>query len=97
MTYNVEVSGDPQTWSSGPSFTVTITNIPSQLIVRDNTPVGSALMRFIHLRISDPYDVLSFFLAADGAGRTLSQSVWRTRWIHPKRAIPVRRADGRNH
>jgi len=38
VTYNVEVSGDLQTWSIGPPFTVTLTNIPSQLDVRDNTP-----------------------------------------------------------
>ncbi len=41
---------------------MTLTNTTTQLIVRDNIPFGSALMRFIHLRISDPYDVLSFFL-----------------------------------
>jgi hypothetical protein len=54
VTYAVEVSGDLQSWTSGPPFTVTLTNIPTQIIVRDNIPVGGALMRFIHLRISDP-------------------------------------------
>jgi hypothetical protein len=54
VTYAVEVSGDLRSWTSGPPFTVTLTNIPTQLIVRDNIPIGSALMRFIHLRISDP-------------------------------------------
>jgi hypothetical protein len=54
VTYAVEVSGDLQTWTSGPPFTVTLTNVPTQIIVRDNVPFGSAIMRFIHLRISDP-------------------------------------------
>ena len=54
VTYAVEVSGDLQSWTSGPPFTVTLTNIPTQIIVRDNIPVSGALMRFIHLRISDP-------------------------------------------
>jgi hypothetical protein len=54
VTYAVEVSGDLQTWTSGPPFTVTLTNVPTQIIVRDNIPFGSAIMRFIHLRISDP-------------------------------------------
>ena len=54
VTYAVEVSGDLQTWASGPPFTVTLTNIPTQIIVRDNIPFGGALMRFIHLRVSDP-------------------------------------------
>ncbi len=54
VTYAVEVSGDLQSWTSGPPFTVTLTNIPTQIIVRDNIPAGGALMRFIHLRISDP-------------------------------------------
>jgi hypothetical protein len=54
VTYAVEVSGDLQTWTSGPPFTVTLTNTATQVIVRDNTPFGNALMRFIHLRVSDP-------------------------------------------
>ena len=54
VTYAVEVSGDLQTWTSGPPFTVTLTNTATQLIVRDNIPFGSAPMRFIHLRVSDP-------------------------------------------
>jgi hypothetical protein len=54
VTYAVEVSGDLQTWTSGPPFTVTLTNTATQLIVRDNIPFGSAIMRFIHLRVSDP-------------------------------------------
>jgi len=54
VTYDVEVSGDLHAWTSGPPYTVTITNIPTQLLVRDNTPVGSAIARFIRLRVSDP-------------------------------------------
>ena len=54
VTYAVEVSGDLRTWTSGPPFTVTLTNTATQLSVRDNIPFGSALTRFIHLRISDP-------------------------------------------
>jgi hypothetical protein len=54
VTYAVEVSGDLQNWSSGPPFTVTLSNSATQLTVRDNVPFGSAPMRFIHLRISDP-------------------------------------------
>jgi hypothetical protein len=54
VAYAVEVSGDLQSWTSGPPFTVTLTNTATQLIVRDNIPFGSATMRFIHLRVSDP-------------------------------------------
>jgi hypothetical protein len=54
ITYIVEVSGDLMTWTSGPPFTVTISNVSTQLIVRDNTPVGTAIARFIRLHVSDP-------------------------------------------
>jgi hypothetical protein len=54
VTYNVEVSGDLQTWEIGPPFTVTLTNIPSQLDVRDNTPVSGASARFIRLQATNP-------------------------------------------
>ena len=54
VTYAVEVSGDLRSWTSGPPFTVTLTNTTTQLTVRDNVPFGSAPTRFIHLRISDP-------------------------------------------
>jgi hypothetical protein len=54
VTYVVEVSGDLMMWSSGPSFTVTISNVSTQLIVRDNTPMASATSRFIRLHVSDP-------------------------------------------
>jgi hypothetical protein len=54
VTYAIEVSGDLQSWTSGPPFTVTLTNTTTQLSVRDNIPFDSAIMRFIHLRVSDP-------------------------------------------
>jgi len=54
ITYVVEVSGDLQTWVSGPLNTVTLTNTPTQLVVRDSTPVPSATERFIRLRVTNP-------------------------------------------
>jgi hypothetical protein len=54
ITYNVQVSGDLQNWQFGPPFTVTLTNVPGQLSVRDNTSVTSAPARFIRLQITDP-------------------------------------------
>jgi hypothetical protein len=51
VAYTVEVSGDRQTWSSGTPNTVTITDTATQLVVRDNTPVGPA-PRFIRLAVS---------------------------------------------
>ncbi|HTS16784.1 MAG TPA: pyrrolo-quinoline quinone [Verrucomicrobiae bacterium] len=54
ITYTVQVSGDLQTWVSGGSFTVTIANTPSQLIVRDNTPISSAVARFVRLSVAGP-------------------------------------------
>ena len=51
VNYTVEVSGDGQTWVSGSPNTVTITDTATQLVVRDNTPVGLA-PRLIRLAIS---------------------------------------------
>ena len=54
VIYNVEVSADLQNWQFGPPFTVTLTNVPSQLNVRDNTPVTAVPARFIRLQVTDP-------------------------------------------
>lgn len=54
VTYTVQVSSNLQSWVSGSAYTVVITNLPTQLIVRDNTPVGGATSRFIRLQVSDP-------------------------------------------
>jgi len=55
ITYIVEVSSNLLGgWVSGPPNTVTLSNTPSQLIVRDNTPVPAATERFIRLRVTNP-------------------------------------------
>jgi hypothetical protein len=54
ITDVVEVSGDLQTWLSGPPNTVILTNTSTQLIVRDNTPANTGTNRFIHLRVTNP-------------------------------------------
>ena len=46
----VEVSSDLHTWTSGPAATVTLTDTPAQLVVRDNTPYQEATARYIRLR-----------------------------------------------
>jgi len=53
VSYIVEVSGDLSTWVSGAPNTTAITDTATQLIVRDNTPIGVAI-RFIRLAISAP-------------------------------------------
>jgi hypothetical protein len=47
--YTVEVSSDLRAWASSPEI-VTLTETPTQLVLRDNTPIGTA--RFIRLRAS---------------------------------------------
>jgi hypothetical protein len=54
VTYTVQVSSNLQSWVSGSPSTVLVTNLPTQLIVRDNTPVMSAISRFIRFQVSDP-------------------------------------------
>jgi len=54
VTYLVEVSGDLQTWVNGWPNTATLTDIPTSLVVRDNTPVPSAAARFMRLQITNP-------------------------------------------
>jgi hypothetical protein len=53
VTYIVEVSGDLQTWESGPLATTVLADLPTQLVVRDNTPVGDT-PRFMRLLVSNP-------------------------------------------
>ena len=49
-SYTLEVSSDLRTWASAPSETLTET--PTQLVVRDNTPIQDVKARFIRLRVS---------------------------------------------
>jgi len=50
INYTLEVSSDLRTWASSPSETLTET--PTQLVVRDNTPIQDVTARFIRLRVS---------------------------------------------
>src|SRR5207247_10851680 len=52
INYTVEVSSDLLTWASGPAEIVTLTDTPTQLVVRDNTPVPDATARFLRLRVA---------------------------------------------
>ena len=52
VNYAVEVSSDLLTWTSGPAATVTLTDTPTELVVRDNTPYQDATARYIRLRDS---------------------------------------------
>jgi hypothetical protein len=60
ITYAVEVSGDLNTWRSGPAYTITVsvTNNPdgvTQTVVeKDLTPVTAATHRFIRLKVTRP-------------------------------------------
>ncbi len=54
VSYVVEVSGDLESWSSGGTNTVTLTNTPTQLVVRDATPATVAGARFIRLVVTSP-------------------------------------------
>jgi hypothetical protein len=49
-TYTVEVSSDLRTWASSPAEIVTLSETPTQLVLRDNTPIAAA--RFFRLRVS---------------------------------------------
>lgn len=53
VTYTVEVSGDLETWESGPLGTAVLVDLPTQLVVRDNTPIGDS-PRFMRLLVSTP-------------------------------------------
>jgi len=52
VNYTVEVSSDLLAWDSSPAEIVTLTETPTQLILRDNTPIKEATARFIRLRAS---------------------------------------------
>ncbi len=48
--YTLEVSSDLLTWASAPAETVTET--PTELVLRDNTPIQGVTARFTRLRVS---------------------------------------------
>jgi glucose/arabinose dehydrogenase/cytochrome c2 len=49
--YTVEVSSDLLTWAS-PAEIVTLSETPTQLVLRDSTPIQDGTVRFIRLRVS---------------------------------------------
>jgi hypothetical protein len=51
VTYTAEVSSNLLTWASSPAI-VTLTETPTQLVLRDNTPIQDVTARFIRLRVS---------------------------------------------
>ena len=60
VTYTVEVSSDLQTWSSGTSYTATISATNNSagtmqtVVQRDLTPTSGTMQRFIRLKINQP-------------------------------------------
>jgi hypothetical protein len=50
--YTVEVSSDLVTWASSPAEMVTLTETPTQLVLRDTAPIQEVTARFIRLRAS---------------------------------------------
>jgi hypothetical protein len=49
--YTVEVSSDLLTWIS-PAEIVTLSETPTQLVLRDNAPIQGVTARFVRLRVS---------------------------------------------
>ena len=49
--YTVEVSSDLLTWAS-PAEMVTLSETPTQLVLRDNAPIQGVTARFVRLRVS---------------------------------------------
>jgi hypothetical protein len=55
VAYTVQVSGDLQTWNSGPSYTVRMDDgSTDQAVYRDLSAVGESSRRFIRLMITRP-------------------------------------------
>ncbi len=52
--YTLEISTDLLMWTTLPEGTVTITETPTQLVLRDNTPIQNVKARFLRLRVSAP-------------------------------------------
>jgi hypothetical protein len=50
--YTLEVSSDLLTWASRPADFVTLTETPTQLVLRDNAPIQEGTARFIRTRLS---------------------------------------------
>jgi glucose/arabinose dehydrogenase/cytochrome c2 len=52
VSYTVEVSGDLLTWVPSSGEIITLSETPTQLVLRDNTPIEDRTARFIRLRDS---------------------------------------------
>ena len=52
VKYTLEVSSDLVTWIPALAEIVTVTDTPTQLVVRDNTPIQDLTARFIRVRVS---------------------------------------------
>jgi len=50
--YTVGVSSDLLAWASSPAGIVTVSETPTQLVLRDNTPIHDGTTRFLRLRTS---------------------------------------------
>ncbi len=52
VKYTVEVSSNLFTWASNPAEIVTVTETPTQLVLRDIVPIPDVTARFLRLRVS---------------------------------------------